>query len=386
MCYNYNKNSYGEVIILAVFELDNAISIGREGEPYKFNTTLSAATLATLFENNIIEYKGELQRGTKVLKSGKVKDVFSLKHVKEILEAMLQNKIHGGMITFNYDKDNETPMYYDKDNNTIMIENDEEVFEEPLFQIIDGQHRIRACQMWAELYQNNPEAYPNPKLFEYPVTIEYLSSDRAKSLFAEYTLKGLKISRTRGEYLNVEDMSNKISRKVMNESELKGKIELISTSVKGKNSIVTFAILSQSIKENYKPATNKEADKIAKYLIEYFDELVELFPEYLGNMNINSRNEARKKSFILEPLAFYGIVSLSNQLMKIKDWQEQLKKLRQEVTVGKWKGEFLDKKNPLWNSVFREGDKIINNTSTQAFMTKAISQFVLEDIPADQIA
>lgn len=369
---------------MAVFQLDNVIAINRNEEPFMFIANISAHSLAELSENGIIEYNPNIQRGIRTLKSGKVKPIFSVKHAKEIFNAMLSGDIFGGIITLRHDENDKSELTYDEDNKVLIISDEsKKQFDTPIFQVVDGQHRLESSKMWKKAWEKNPENFNDPNTFDYPVAILSLDEDDAKKLFSEYSMKPLPISKIRQKFLDVGNLSNFIARETVNKSELKGKIELTSTSIKGKNAIITFGNLYDSIKNNFNPSSKKEAEKIVNFLIEYFNELVDIFPKQLGNIDndfkiaTHNRNEERKNTFILESLAWNGIVAVASKLYEEKKWKDKLQKLNEEVEVGEWKGRFLDKSNPLFSPVFTEKGKIINNSATQTHMTKIITNFVL---------
>lgn len=353
------------------WSFDNTTPVYRHGEPYKFNTSMSAYMLSELFEKGTIIYKGEIQRGIKITKKGKEKPVFSPKHVNEILKAIIEDKIHGGTITLNYSKDNENEIEFDEDNR--MVSGNGELI------IVDGQHRIYASNKLTKMYDKDSDSVPDPKSFEFPVIIENLTEEEAKTLFSEYANTPMKISKTRSEFLNVDDTANKIVRQIMKESDLKNKVETIKTTVnKQSTNVVTFGVLSTSVRKYFSPSTKKETERTAKYLVSFFDELIDLFSE-IFNSEVHIKNEYRKNTFILDTLFFQSYIALAKELENDDNWDNKLIKLKNEIKVDNWKGGFLSKENPIFSTIMREGNKIINNTATQKYVTETLIDYIVND-------
>jgi len=363
--------------ISTAWKFENVTPVYRNGSIAKYETKLSAGALAHLWEYGRAKYKGDIQRGTKTNKKGESIDVFSPTKVKEIYNAMINDKIHGGLITLNYSKDNESLLEYNEEDGTING-------LDPL-DVSDGSHRTRACVMWAKAFELNPEGVGDPNDFEFIVAIENLTDEQAKGLFAEYALKPKKISSCRAEYLNILDPSATIARRIVKESQLHEKVELVTTSIKGKpNLIITFSTLTQSIRNNFKPATKNEIERIGNLLIKFFDELIETFPGLMGNDSVK-RGEQRKKFLAIENICWNGYMSTFAKIIDRKDWKHKINRLNNNVTIGNWKGKFLSRENPMFSFIYDSDGKIINNSSTVSRVTKMITDYALGEKSIDQI-
>lgn len=356
------------------WEFNNVIPVIRNSEIRKYDTSLSAGKIAEMFQEGIIIYEGSVQRGTKMDSKGREKDIVSTKKIKEIYKSMITGELHGGVITLNYLKEYDNPLEYDSESKTL-------TGEHPLL-ILDGQHRIKACHRWWKEFNKgkNKDILPDPYNYEFPITIENLSEEDMKKCFAEYALMQKKISKTRAEFLNVGDLVNQVVRYINQESELRGRVECTTTTIRGKNpNVVTFSTLSQAIKYNFSPRTKDEANDLAKYLTEFIDALVNTFPDELGENKPELKEELRQKSLVSEALSWFGYMRIakdlygSNGKKKLKDY---LKLLNNNIVIDGQKYSFLDKNNPIWKNIFRENNKIINNTSTQKIIAETMSKFI----------
>lgn len=349
----------------------NVIPTYRNGKIAKFNCSLSAATLAEMFSEGWIEYVPDIQRGERINKRGEAIPIFRASKIKEILEGMLEDTLHGGTIVLNIDPSNK--IQYDEDKRKLNGTGK--------LAIIDGQHRIRAVVRWFKLFKRG-RVVQDPNEWEIPVTIEIQDMLGAADIFAEYALKPLKISKVRAEFLNVKDYSNVIVRKLIKNSELRDKVECVSTIAKGKN-IVTFGILTKALNTYVKPKTQNEADEITVQLIDYVNKLVNVFADIMGNVDIIQREALRKKYLTIEPMFWDAYIALFAELRGRDDIVNKLQKLNSEVKVVNWRGKFLSRENPIWVANIMINGRVVNKKSTAKFVVNTIKEFVMENNPPE---
>jgi hypothetical protein len=346
------------------FIFEDVTQIPKGNDNFKYQTLASSATLGKLWTDGVLEYQGNIQRGYKLNSKNEEVPVFSSKHVKEILESALTQKLNGGVITLNIL--DTIPINYDEENRTISIPLGQKL------QILDGQHRIRSFSEWNRLYKKKAGSCISPEEFFMPILIEHVSENTAKMIFSEYATKPLKISNSRSLYLDVDSNINKIARKVMNDSQLQNKVEVVSNTVKkNSNKIITFSVLTKGISA-FKPATAKECEVIGNFLCDYWNELVELFPKLMGDIDPEIRATERSKSFANESMFQIAYHHLAKELINDENWRDKLKRLTMD--------NFLDRNNELWvKNITREGSKIINTTSTQSFVISNMIDWVIKE-------
>jgi hypothetical protein len=352
------------------------IPVMREGKVSKFTISLSAYDLATLYENETLIVVPSVQRGQKLTSSGKLKDIVSQKHINEMLENATKGRMFGGTIILNSSSEIE----YDPDLQIISGNT-------PL-QIIDGMHRTKMSVKWKKLAKKNEINFNSPKNYEFTVSIEQLSDEQdAKALFAEANSYSLKVNKTRTSYLDVNSTANQIVQSIMKSSDLKNKIETVSTVIRSSSpNLVTFGSLVNAVKSNYNPQTKKEQEQDTDYLIKYIDELVNIFPKFMTNPDINIRNELKSQYFTIEPLAWNGFIALSKVLQNQEHWERRLSKLDSKVEFQGWKGDFLNRENPIFRKILRENNRIINTTSSMKWINTVFIKFVAENKTLDEIA
>lgn len=360
----------------------NVTEVYRNKELVKYQTIANAQFLGSLLDREILEYQGDLQRGWKENSKGKLVAVKSEKHIKEILQSVCQNKMHGGFITLNLNPKDMEEVIYDEEEHTISLPITHKL------QILDGNHRLNAFSRWVKQYKRKPESVPNPAEYYISVVIEMLDEESAKTLFSEYCLKSLKINKSRGEFLNVEDNTNKLCREIIRKSDLNNRVEVISTSIKGNSSnVISFGVLSKIVKENYSPQTKKEIEDYSEFLTLFIDCLFEVFPNFLANKNLGERNELRKTFLTMEPLAWSGYIKVSKHLQgkSREELLDILSKFNKEVEYKGWKGYFLQKDNPIFSKVMREGSKIINTSTSGTWVNKVFVEYIINGKSLEEI-
>ena len=364
------------------YTFENVVEIYRNGELAKYQCVVSSDVLANLLDRNIIQYNGELNRGWKKNSKNELVAVRSVSHINQIYDRLTKDQMHGGFIVLNLNPDKENSIEYDEDSHTITA---------PIttkLEILDGQHRLAAFSKILKAYRKNPESVPNPTEYQISVVIEMLDDSSAKSLFSEYCLKGLRINKSRGEYLNVEDNTNKLCREIIKFSDMKDKVEVISTSIKSNsNSIITFGVLSKNIKDNYSPQTKSEIEEMSKYLITFVDSLIQTFPKFMASRDLEERKLLRLNSLTMEALAWGGYFYIS-KLLQEKNKEEILNilsKFNDDIEYKGFRGKFLAKENPIFRKIMREGNKMISTSKSATWINKVFKEYVIDGKNLEEI-
>ena len=334
------------------------IPVYNQGEITKYICTISSFDLASYFENFIIRFIPSIQRGSVTTSSGKEKDNFSNKHVNDIFQAFTQKKIFGNTIVLNYSTSNESDLVYNQEDNSITGEG--------YLQGIDFSHRARASIKWKNAWIKHPDQYDDPRQFYFNCEVNVVSDEDARQMFAELNNFSLRVNPTRTHYLDNSNYANKIARRIEKESDLKNKIETVSTTIKGSShNICSYGVLTNAIKKNYKePQTKLDQTNVENWLIEYIDELVSIFPQFMANSDLESKNNLKKLYFTIEPLAIGAMIALSAVLKGDPDWKIKLAKLTND--------DFFLRTASRWRPVLKEGGKIINGTSSVKYFNETV--------------
>lgn len=291
-------------------------NVSRLGEK-EYQTFINGQELAEMWRDGVINYNPEIQRGTKI-KAGKNNSeieiaIYSKANVKKIYASMLAGQYFTDMITLNVLEDGNEEVELDDESNLAV--NGE-------ISISDGQHRIRALAMVLEGNEKGDMTFDLSEL-KFPVKITHYDVQTAQQQFHQFS-QGLKISSSRAEYFNKTGLANIVVRELMKNSDLAGRVEVVRNSIpkKDERHIVTFATLVNAIQIVYKDIeTRMQAMELAKYLGEFFNELINLIPEL---HNYEKRAHSKEASFVGENFMFYGYVAVSRVLRDKGNWREYL--------------------------------------------------------------
>jgi len=348
-----NKNSGKEEINKKdpkYFEFYNVNTTPRNGQPYSFQFSLSVDKLAELYEpiDGQIFYDPSLQRGCTYDKNDKMKPLITLKRTKEILTSIVDGTvIHGGEILLSYAKEYPTPLSYNPETRTLSGVGS--------LAICDGGHRLESCRIWAKKYKRNPETTKRPQDFSYSITLLALTHDQAEQLFVEANTPK-PVSKTRIAFHDIFNSNRKIVDIVENNSLLKGKIESMTNTISKKSGkIITFKTLLDNV-SIFEAATPKQAEEVGYYLVKFWNELINLFPNSMGNVSPEIRMEQRSQNFVLENMFMNAYFKIAKEIIGLEDWKERLKKLTED--------NFMSRENPIWRDILTTKNKIINSTST----------------------
>ena len=352
------------------WEFENVTEITDSQGQKKYLVPLNIKQISELHNSGSIFYDGNIQRGYKTDKNNNLKMIFSTKKVNQIMECLVSHKLGGGLLSLNYMSyyNDEFPLIYDHENKTLSA-------EKPNI-IIDGNHRILSCVRYMKEYPKKQKIgiiWPNPEEFYFPTLITNYDEEKCKTLFAELNSNIGKVSKSRQEFLNVNDLPNNVITYLIENSELHGRVDNVDNTITSTNPfLVTFSTLIQALRNNFSIKTKEEVKVIGEYLIKFFNILINLQKSEMGQIEIHLRNELKTKRMTIESLAWYGYMRLAKELMGESNLVEKLYKLNEN--------NFLDKDNSIWNEIFREttkGKRIINNSSTQTYVQKVMSMHVL---------
>lgn len=350
------------------WKFPNILPIMRNGEIYKYNTSLSAGNLAELYVNGTIYYDETIQRGVRYTPKGLKKPLIYNSNVKEILKGILDGTMDAGEVKLNFAKEFKNPLVYDEKNNTLSGTG--------ALSICDAAHRLESFVIWTKSYNKNPELTKNPYEFYMPVTIHYLTHMQAENLFVEANSKGKPISKTRIAYHDVFNPSRKVAEAIEKNSLLHGKIEEISNAIK-KNSpaIMTYKNLLSGV-SIFPIATPEDAEDVSKFLVEFWDELVHLFPQSMGNVDAETKQKQREQNFAIESMWITAYFYVALNLYNDPEWKNKLKRLAEN--------DFLSRTAYYWQSIMIDG-KIVNRSSTQNYVRDIMIDYIVKGKNIDEL-
>ena len=363
---------------LQEWELENCSPVLINKKIGKYSTQMSCGLLATMVNEGKIYYNENTQRSRKKKLNGETTPYLMASKVKKIYEELISGELNGMLITLNSRiiKDEEgnilNPLSFDEDSGTLTGSG--------VLDAVDGWHRISGCVLMLKKWniKKNQKTMPSPWDYEFIVAIEHKEEVKAGLIFKEYGSMQLKIQPSKIKFLDVYDYTNMIVRRLMTGS-LRERVEIDKTRTKGTNNIVTFGTLSDAIKKNFKITTEDDVNPISNHLNKFFNKLINLFPEYFGNVSKEERDLMREKNDLtLELLMFHGYIAISSRLYGKEDWESKLSKLKSIIQVGSWRGHILQSDCPIWDRIFKGGDekRIVNGSSSVSYVSKVMADYI----------
>lgn len=251
-----------------------------DGETYV--TKLSIKFIKNIF--HLLRYNFETQREAKFIrKSDSVQIVARInkKAVSEITTLALEGNLDSTLITLNAlagTSDEGDELLYDTKKQELTIT------KGTFVDILDGFHRLMGAMGALEI---------NPDLdFSFMVAFRNFTTLQAQRHFAQINTIN-PISKNHVEAMKAARLSDTVVKKIRQESDLKGKITTSRISSVN-NELVNFKLMSDTIEQEFKMETKRDATKTGEYLTEFFNTLVDAYPEEF----IRKIKDVREESLI----------------------------------------------------------------------------------------
>ena len=322
-----------------MIELTDVQAVEQFGEVQYYTTLISIEELYEV--NNRIYYDSEAQRG-----ESDGKPMIDSKHVNQIYESFINGDSIRGHLTWNLRRESEDLNYvYNEDSRKLIVNKNQ------LITIPDSAHRHEALKKVAETIDD--ESLLSSKFSLDIYTIDKLEE---KELF--YTING-KVkapNKNRTLYLS-QNIECKLLRDVIENSDLKDKIECVHGSAYKDGKLTKFSTLLESLFGKSTGSFNKEELNMSNYkdymnwLIEFYNELLKTRSEF-SLLTSDEKTEAKQFSMALEELSWWGYALLAKELRGERKWKHKLHSfMNKKVNVdGGSSIDFLEKKYPMWHA------------------------------------
>ncbi|MFA5559586.1 MAG: DNA sulfur modification protein DndB [Methanofastidiosum sp.] len=314
---NFKAESKPENIFPLVFENVQQIADGI------WQTTITAQRLAKLDTDNVLLYNFLTQRNPKITISG-IKIDFDKHKAFEIRDRILSGEQFPDHIKINILKNYQEEIYY---KNSVLT-----IGEKSIINMFDGHHRKVA---------NSLAINDNPNLeFIWGLIITNLSENEAKDYMIQIDkqkpikreqIKSWDLSRKENLVVSViaDDKISKLN-KIMKDQEVEIRLN---------KALTTKNIIAEAIKDNYEIDETTDIRELGKWIIEFTDYLISLYPEEF----ITNPYAYKESSVINHKNIFYGYIALSASLRYNNRWKEVLKHKMQSIDFSK--------ENAIWKDM-----------------------------------
>ncbi|MEM5009356.1 DNA sulfur modification protein DndB [Niallia taxi] len=268
-----------------------------------YQVALDIKTINKLLNSNVLYYDPDVQREPSKTKRKNitiVQPTLVMKNVEEITKHLLEDTLVPTQLVFNAtpgSADSGTELDFDVKTRNL------EITRGTKLAIVDGFHRCTAAQ--AALSQN-----PNLS-FNFSVLITNYEQNQTMQYQAQ-TAKATPIAAGRVEELEGKEFSDIVVSTLKIGSELKGKVSSNERPRVEHGELVSYTLMSRTIREEFKIQKRIEATKIGKYLTTFFDYLLGSYDDEF----LNKAEEVNKYSLINSNPMFIGYITLAAEMYR----------------------------------------------------------------------
>ncbi|MBL8599942.1 MAG: hypothetical protein JNL14_19570 [Devosia sp.] len=369
--------------------------------------TITANELTDAADNRMLWTDQDVQRGIKPETVGAPRElcladgypdnryVFSSENADDIVEKLLYGKkLYLSPLVWNL-RPGGFSAYHDREKSALYL-------YEGKVHLPDSHHRqqaiIKATRIWREAPKEYP-AFSGDKQFK--VELYFLSREDEGNYFFDKNQRPTPTSKSKAYDLTTDDALSILAKQVISfSSALKGNVNRVTDRLSAGNSqVVTLSTLREMM-NTFVSADELDPDEligVAKVAAEFYDLLAEVRPE-LGTVSLVERRQVRRGLIVDAGVMMHGYAAL----MKLYNldlaeqgtkkarsrWRERLLRIASttEFRMGRWKGDFFDKRNPLWlkagvEKPSKDGKSltVINTGATRAECGRILRQLLTLD-------
>lgn len=312
---------------------------------------ISIDKFVRLHQSGISTYNFETQRDPiyKKYEDTMIKKVnINPNSVKEISEKILNGTYLYDDITLNILDNGKEDFEFNKISENI----GDIIFNSGYLNLTDGAHRLKGAES-ALLKAPNTNGY-------FILVITNFDINRAN----DYIRQKDKRNEINKEYLeskNMESLSNAITKNIneSSTSDLKGLILTDKFLLKQGRGVALFSTMSKVIDKLWAIDTRREVRIITKYLIEFFNELIGIFPDELKNNIKHYRNQ----NYINHPNMIIYYLTIASIIQQRDNWRDLLYAI---LTETNFKND-----NILWKETIED----VNTNNINNRLNKIIKKY-----------
>lgn len=223
---------------------------------------------------------------------------------------------------------------------------------------VDSQSRITAIQMANEnVAAMNPNAVHLLKR-RFAVRIWIADERTASRVGRSFNTDGDKVNESAAksaysEAFTTDDLANRL---VHGSSHLTfNNVEVLKNSVSASSAkLFAFNTLSKALEDHWSeiPHTEEGRDEQVKFLVEFWDRLVQVRPEF-GRVSIDERRKLRGTSIAGSALSIHGIIAIAADIWRLGGENlDCLNRLSEPATAGNGTPvDYFAYKNPDWQAM-----------------------------------
>lgn len=312
---NYKANREDDSDNIIILE-----GVKKTGDNRYVCSDISWKKVTQYISKGLITYNIRTQRGAKLKKiENTLIEVAKLdnKKIEAISTAMTEGKFTPNMISLNIIRNGEEIFEYNAKKEELMIQVDN---IKTFVNLVDGASRT--CGALLAL-----DTKPDLDLGT-SINILNYTEDEAMA-FIEQESKATPIPRQIRASLNTNNENLLITRYLNTYgnskiNEMFNKVAIVNHEIKYAGKYTTFEIISKAIESNFKFGSAREIEKIKKYLVDFFNELIGLLKE--------TKNYDKIENIVISPNIFIGYIAFASLVYKNEDWKHNVELIVKKIT------------------------------------------------------
>lgn len=267
-----------------------------------YDVVVDSATIAKLYNSKALYVIEDEQRGNDPT-SGK--EVVSEEKIERWVQQELAGKFHVGQLTF----------CSRAETGGKVVLTGSQIFIYGDLVLSDSRQRVYTLVKCENGKQNgNGYQSRNVSVRIYPNT----TPDSRRSLFYDYNQEGTKADESRSKWLSPKGYPQRVARALVegNKHLTHANVNTVRNRVTSKDHrLAGFNTFTQAVEAAWDRVlmTEADVDKVSKYLIEFWDRLVEVRPE-LGIKSLPERIKVRNESLVGNAVTIYGYMAIARAL------------------------------------------------------------------------
>jgi hypothetical protein len=345
-----------------------------EGEELLATFTITAEELADAAENQLLWTDQDVQRGirpdvspapTRELSVGAGYPdpkfyIFDANNADDIAEKLLRNeRVFLSPLVWNL-RPGSFEAYWDKSNDSLHLYGGK-------IYLPDSHHRQQGILKAVRAYRDSKESYPQfLPTKQFKVELYFLTKADEGNYFFDKNQRPRPTAKSKAYDLTTLDDLSLLAKKVIEKSKaLTSNVNRVTDRLTAKNNqVITLSTLREMMK-SFAPGDSldePEIEGLATVAATFYDLLAEVRPE-LKQVGEKERKEIRERLVVDAAVMMHGYASLMAEFNadipergvreETKEWRNKLKRLSKdnEYSLGHWKGDLFEKRNPLWQRV-----------------------------------
>lgn len=304
---------------------ENALEVSRDS----WIVMMDIRTIVKLLKSRKLHWNPESQReATYKVINGQIIEqaTFYAHNITEMVQLLKENKLERTQLTLNASlgtANEGEEVSFNSETNDLVI-------HDCKLDIIDGAHRIKACEI---ALSERPDID-----FKFEVKFLNFTVPRAAEYLAQIS-KGERISETKRKVMSKETEADIVANDLMAKSVLRDRVSKKEKLTKTRKELVTYNTLRNAISNNFDLSRKINVYETTDYLTEFFEVLL----SYYENEFTTEYDKYKKESLISDNNMIGGFILLASRMKNNNIEARHVRKYIQNIDFSR--------NNPKWREL-----------------------------------